>query len=84
MIIKEFLGLTNKSKARVFCIYKLLEVDIICEHKNFILIVLQVVFLNLENFNNSQKRIVMSFIPSFSQNHLLKKESYQILLAKII
>ncbi len=56
----------------------------ICEYENFMLATLQVVSPSLEHFNNCQKLTVVSVIPSFYQNHLFGKKSYQILSARII
>ena len=49
--------------------------------KNLIFADLQVVVPGFKNFNKDQKLIIVSFVPSFSQNGFLKKIGYKMPLA---
>ena len=52
VILSQLLSLPDLSGAQVFCIYEMLEVVMVCEHENFMLAALQVLFPSLERFNN--------------------------------
>ena len=71
-------------RTQVFYVHKALEFIMIYNHKNFMFAAFYIMLLYLKKLNNSQKLIIMSFIPSFSQNYLSKKQNYQMPLAQII
>lgn len=45
-------------------------------NKNFIFASFQIIALSFKGFNNSQKLLIMSFVPYFNKNHLFEKKSY--------
>lgn len=53
------------TKAQIFLIYKSIVVIVINENKYLI------VTLNLEDFNNSQKLLIVNFISNLFKNYLL-------------
>ena len=75
VILKKFLGLANLTKIQTLYIYKLTKVIIVSKNKDLVFIAFQIVALNLKDFNNSQKLLVVSIIISFNEDHLLKKKS---------
>ena len=56
----------------------------VCEHKNFMLASLQIVFLSLERFNNCQQLTIVGLISSLCWNHLSGKKGHQMLSAQSI
>lgn len=67
--MKNFLGLTIPLGAETFYQYKLTEVVVIYENKNFKLVALKVMVPSLESFNNGQKLQIMSLTFGLGQNH---------------
>lgn len=76
IIVGVLLSLTDLCRAQTFYIYKVAKVVIVGQHENFKLTALQLVTPDFKNFNNSQELTVMSFIPTFGQNHLYQKVDY--------
>lgn len=76
MILKEFLGSANLTKAQVFYIYKLTGVIIFNKNKDYIFITFQVVMLSLKSLNNSYKLLFIGFIIGLNKDQLLKKKRY--------
>lgn len=71
MILKELLGLANLFRVQVLCIYKVVEVVVVCEYKDFMFTILWIMLPSFKNFNNgSQKLTIMNLILCFSQNYL--------------
>ena len=83
-ITRKFLGLTNLTKAQPFYIYKLLKIIIVNEKKYFIFPAFQIVLLNYEYLNNSQKLIIVSFISSFGWNNFTQIVNDPVLSTQII
>ena len=73
VVIKKLLSLINLIKAQIFRIYKLTKVNIVYKIKDFLFTVFWVVMSSFEQFNNSQKLTIISFISSFGKNHFSKK-----------
>lgn len=69
VILREFLGLANLPKIKVFSIYELSEVVVISGDKNLIFAALQVVMPSLKGFNNSQKLLIIDLVPYFYKNY---------------
>ena len=76
MVLREFLGLVDLTKAQTFYIHELMEVIIISKDKNFIFTIFQIVTLSLKNFNNSQEFLIVSLVSSLNGNYLLMEKSY--------
>ena len=72
MIITKFLRPINLTTTQTTCIYKFIKIFIISEDKNFIFAVFQI----FKSFNNSQKLIIINYIPSLARTII----GYQILL----
>ena len=53
VILREFVGLINLSRAQTLYIYEIIEVIVICKDEILILIVFQVIISSFEYFNNS-------------------------------
>lgn len=83
IVLKEFLGSSNLSRAQTLCIHELTKVVMVHEHENFVLTTFKVVLPGLESLKNGQKFSIVDLISNFSQNHLSRKISYWILFANI-
>lgn len=70
-------------RAQTLYIYKLTKVAVVDQKKNLVFTAFSVVPAGVQGFNDVQKITVVSLISSFSQNYLLKKVDYLILLTKI-
>lgn len=70
------MGPRNLLNAEAFGIYKFTDVIIVSKDKNPIFETFLVVALSLKDFKNSQKFMIMDFIPSFGEDHFLKEKSY--------
>ena len=55
----------------------------VCKNKNLMLATFQMVTLCFENFDNSQKLIVMDLVLYFHWNYFLQKEGYWMPLTHI-
>ncbi len=71
-------------RAQAFRVHKVLEVVVVCEHKNFILAAFKVVLPCFKCFNNGQQLTVVGLVPSFSRNHLFREKGYWMPSAQII
>ncbi len=78
------MGPPDLLRTQAFRVYETLEVVMVCKHENFMLVALQIMSSDLEDFNTSQQLAVVGLIPSLCRNHLSKKKGYQIPLAQII
>lgn len=75
IVSKEFLGSENLLKVDTLCIYELLEIDIICETRQLILIVLMIIMPSFERYKNGKEFPIMGFLLSFNRNHFFKKKT---------
>lgn len=73
VVLKELLDLADLVRTQAFCIYKLTKVIIISKDEDLMFIAFQIMTPSLNDFNNSQKLLIMSLVSSLSRNHLLKK-----------
>ena len=80
MVLREFLGLADLTRAQVFYIYKLTKIIIISKNEHLIFVAFQLIALSLKDFNNSQQLLIISLVLSLNRDHFLKKKSYWILL----
>ncbi len=62
----------------------MLEVIVVCKHKNFMLAALQVVSQGLEGFNDGQQLAVMGFVLGLCRNHLFGEKGHRMPSAQII
>lgn len=46
------------------------------KYKNLVHAVFQVIIPSFEDFNNSQKLLIMSFVPRINNNHLFREKDY--------
>ncbi len=53
VVSREFLSLTDLTKAQAFCIHKSMEVIIVNKNKDLVFVAFQVVLPSLKGFNNS-------------------------------
>lgn len=67
-------------KTQTLCIYKLTKVIIVSKDKNYIFAAFQIVVPSLKSFNNSQKLLLVDFVPYLYQNHFWCNKSYRMLL----
>lgn len=68
MILKELLSLSNLTGAETVWIPKSMQIVIVDRDKELIFVTFQIVVTSLECFNNGQKLIVVSFVPSLYKN----------------
>lgn len=66
IVTKKLLGLTYLILSQFFNIHKLIEVVIVYKDKNVIFTTFEIILLDFEHFDNSQKLIITSFILSFT------------------
>lgn len=52
----------------------------VSKYKNLVYAVFQVITPSFEDFNNSQKLLIMSFVPRINSNHLFREKDYWVLL----
>lgn len=69
IVLREFIGLADLTKAQIFYIHELTEVVAVCKHEDFILIAFKVGLLVLETCNNYQGLAVIDLILTLSRNH---------------
>ena len=69
------MGLLNLTRAQALCIYKLMEVVMVCKDKDLVFAVFQVVALSLKGLNNDQKLLIVGFIAGLSRDHLLREKN---------
>lgn len=63
VVLGEFLGLVNLSRAQSLSVHKTIKVIVINEDKDFI--AFQVMTPSLKGYNNSQELLIASFVPIF-------------------
>ena len=83
MITKDLLGLSDLLRAQILYIYESIEVFLVRKDEDLIFGAFQIVAPSLEDFNNSQKFLIVSFVISFYYNHLPRKEGYGIPLTNL-
>ena len=66
IVTKKLLGLTYLILSQFFNIHKLIKVVIVYKDKNVIFTTFEIILLDFEHFDNSQKLIITSFILSFT------------------
>ncbi len=76
VVLRELLGPVDLTKAQTFCIHKLTEVIMVNKDEDLIFSALQVVVPSLKGFNNSLELLIMGFVPSLSEDHLLREKCY--------
>ncbi len=81
VVLRELLGPTDLTRAQAFRIHKLTEVIMVSKDNDFVFAAFQVVAPSLKSFNNGQELLIVSLVPSLSENHLLKKKGYEVPLA---
>lgn len=54
VVLRDYLGLADLSKAQTFCIYKMLKIIVIDDDKNSVLAAFEVMTASFESFNNIQ------------------------------
>ena len=69
VVTKELLYLINLAKTQNFQMHKFISIFVIHKDKNLIFIAFYIILLYFKKFNNNQKLVIISFIPSFNQNH---------------
>ena len=74
MVLREFLGLVDLTRAQAFCIYKLTEVVIVSKDKDLIFAAFYVVSSSFKSVNDGYKLLIVSLISSLCKNHFLKKK----------
>lgn len=75
MILRQLLSQTNIFRVKIFQIYKKMQVVVVCENKNFIFPIFEIILLYFKSFNNSKQFIIVELVLRFYRNHFLKKES---------
>lgn len=53
-----------------------MEVIMVNKDKNFVFAAFKVMTPSLKDFNNNQKLLILSLIPSLYKDHLLRKKDY--------
>ncbi len=76
VVLREFLGPADLAGAQTLCIHELTEVVVVSEDKDLVFAAFQVVAPSLKGFNNSQEHLVMSFVPSLSENNFSREKGY--------
>ena len=76
MISRELLGPADLLGAQTLCIYKTMEVIMVCKDKNLMVATFQIVTTRFEDLDNSQKLAVVGLILSLYRNHFPRKEHY--------
>lgn len=56
----------------------------ICKNKNLIFAAFEVVASSLQDLNNGQELLIVSFIMSLSKNHLLREKCHRMPLGQIM
>ncbi len=75
-VLRELLGLADLMRAQTFRIHESTEVIMVSKDKDFIFAAFQVVAPSLKGFNNSQKLLIVSLVPSLSRDHLSREKGY--------
>ena len=78
VVLKELLGPADTTKAQIFCIQESKEVIMVNKNEDLIFATFQVMAPSLKSFNNNKKLLIVSLIPSLSENHFWKKKDYLI------
>ncbi len=81
VVLREFLGSADLTRAQALCIYELTEVIMVSKDENLVFAAFQVVVPSLKGFNNSQELLIVGFVPSLNGDHLSRKKGYWVPLA---
>lgn len=85
VVTREFLGLANVTRTRIFYIYKLIKFTIISKNKNLVFAAFQVIELSLKSLNNGSDFSIVYFIPCFCMDYLLKeKNNWVSIIARLL
>ncbi len=70
VVLRELLSLADLMRVQAFCIHESTEIIIVSKDEDLVFTTLQVIAPNLKGFNDSQKLLIVSFVPSLSRDHL--------------
>ncbi len=76
VVSRELLSLADLTRAQVFHIHKSTEVIMVSKDKDLVFAAFQVEAPSHKGFNDSQKLLIMSLVPSLSRDYLLREKGY--------
>ena len=72
IIIRELLDLIKLIKTLIFYINKLIKIAVVNKSKHLIFKTFKIILLDFQNFNNSQKFIIIIIIINLNKNYFSK------------
>ena len=81
VVSRELLSPADLTRAQGLCIYELIEVFMVSKDEDLVFVVFQVLALSLQNFNGSQKLLIIGFVVCLNKDHFSREKGYWILLA---
>ncbi len=81
VVSRELLGPADLTRAQAFRIHESTEVIMVSKDEDLIFATFQVVAPSLKGFNDSQELLIVSLVPSLSEDHLSREKGYWMPLA---
>ncbi len=83
VVSRELLGSADLTRVQAFCLHESTEVIMVSKDEELIFAALQVVAPSLKTFNDRQELLIVSFVPSLSEDYLLREKGYWVPLANL-
>lgn len=80
IVLKKILSLLDLTKAQIYYMHKLTEIVIVCQKKDLIFTVLQVVMSSFKSLNISKEFTIVSFVISFYKDYFFGEKSHRMSL----
>ena len=83
-IARKLLSLADLAKTQALCIHESSTIIVISENDNLVFATFQIITPCFEDFNDSQKLTVVSFVSSFGRNHFTREVGQRMPSARVM